>query len=73
MSDQQKRGYLAKLFREDTEVDLVIKKAVKQAVQQHKNLQQTVAAWNGSDVVIIDHHEIPLDEHHSQTEEKHEL
>lgn len=60
MNDKIKRDYMARLFREDNKMNEIIKKAVEIAVKKHKELRQSIATWNGKEVVVLKHNEISL-------------
>lgn len=60
MNDKIKRDYMAKLFREDNKMNEVVKKAVEIAIKKHKALRQSIATWNGKEVVVLKHNEISL-------------
>jgi hypothetical protein len=50
------------LFHEGTEIDKALKKAVQQALLQHKKAGNPVAAWRDGKVVLIDPEDIVVEE-----------
>lgn len=60
MSNKTKRDYMAKLFQEDSRINEIVKKAVEIAIKKHKQLRQSIATWNGKEVVVLKHNEISL-------------
>ena len=53
---------LAELFQNGQEIDLVVKRAVRLALKEHKELNNPVAGWDGNSVIVIPPEEIPSSE-----------
>ena len=50
------------LFHEGKEIDMALKKAVQQALLQHKKAGNPVAAWRDGKVVLIEPEDIVVEE-----------
>lgn len=50
------------LFDDGRAIDEALRRGVQDALRRHKALGQRVAVWKGGRVVILEPHEIPMDE-----------
>lgn len=53
------RAEVAHKFRTGTPVDVEVREAVRQAVEEHRRLKNPIAAWRDDEVVIVPPDEIP--------------
>ena len=62
MSVAEKKTIINELFHEGKEIDKALKKAVQQALLQHKKAGNPVAAWRDGKVVLIKPEDIVVEE-----------
>lgn len=58
---KKNRDVFIKIFKEEATLDMVVKEAVRQALEEHRKRRQFVAGWNGKGVVIVQPEDIPGD------------
>lgn len=54
-----KRRKAAETFHNAQALDDAVKQAVRQALEEHKRLKNTVAAWDGRSVILVPPENIP--------------
>jgi isoaspartyl peptidase/L-asparaginase-like protein (Ntn-hydrolase superfamily) len=55
----QERRTIEELFRDGTEIDEALRRAVREALSRHKKLGNSIAVWRDGKVVIVPPEEIP--------------
>ncbi|MEJ5170736.1 MAG: hypothetical protein WHU10_07095 [Fimbriimonadales bacterium] len=56
------RKKLANRFEQDEEVSRAVREAVHRALAEHKRKSNSIAVWKNGKVVILESHEIPVDD-----------
>ncbi|MCX7798914.1 MAG: hypothetical protein N2109_01060 [Fimbriimonadales bacterium] len=59
---QPERKKLANRFEQDDEVSRAVREAVHRALAEHKRKSNSIAVWRNGRVVILQSHEIPVEE-----------
>jgi hypothetical protein len=55
MSDEQ----LNEVLGDDKKLDQTVRRAVEEAIRQHREQKNKVAGWDGEKVIIVDPNEAP--------------
>jgi hypothetical protein len=55
----KKRRRAAEKFHDAEALDEAVKQAVRRALEEHKRLKNTVAAWDGRSVILVPPENIP--------------
>lgn len=56
------RKCLGQMFKNGLEIDTVVKRAVRNALVEHKRLKRPVVGWNGKRIVVVKPDEIAFED-----------